>query len=519
MTSILSQAAARNTRSRLRRPSSLSQHFVTSHPHQKPLARCFSLFMDFDPVESKLDNSKDDNNSNRKRKDKKKKSGKPSYRFVDRVRVRASAGEGGKGSLSMHSIGRKRKLKPDGGNGGDGGSIIIFADPKEQSLRMSHPHVQAPKGANGSNNDKHGRKGKNTVIRVPCGVVVKRILNHDEVWDENTETVKKVDENGEEIQPALFNYYDPDYEYNDITTERNGGAEDGEEAIDYDMVGFSDMDVLHGTWKGSDDEDDDRYASVVERERVVLADLDTPSSHVVVCKGGKGGFGTGIFSSFHGKLPDAQILARYARPQPGEVAYLELELKLIADIGLVGFPNAGKSSLLCAMSRAAPQVAPYPFTTLNPFVGVMEYRDAFNLKVADIPGLIDGASEGRGEGHDFLRHLERTKALLYIVDAAGTEGRDPVEDLKILTNELASYGDGDMMNRKALVVANKLDLLDEDEQTKVLSRLEDAAQEVGIQIHSHVLGISAGVTGLGLGTLAQEMRGVLHSSQAKRECI
>lgn len=468
--------------------------------------------MGFDTVESKVDNSKNDNTRNRKRKEEKKKSGKPSYRFVDRIRIRASAGEGGKGSLSMHSIGQKRKLKPDGGNGGDGGSIIIFADPKEQSLRMSHPHVQAPKGANGSNNDKHGRKGKNTVVRVPCGVVVKRILNYDELWDEENNTVKRVDESGEEIQPTLLNYYDPHHEYDGNTTQTNSSAVDGEEAIDYDMAGFSDMDVLHGTWKGNND-DNNKYADMGERERVVLADLDTPSSHIVVCKGGKGGFGTGIFSSYHGKVPDAQILARYARPQPGEVAYLELELKLIADIGLVGFPNAGKSSLLCAMSRAAPQVAPYPFTTLNPFVGVIEYRDAFTLKVADIPGLIDGASEGRGKGHDFLRHLERTKALLYIVDAAGTEDRDPTEDLKVLSSELASYGDGDMMNRKALVVANKLDLLDEDERIVVLSRLEDAAREMGIQIQGDVLGISAGVTGLGLDDLSREMRGIVRSSQ------
>lgn len=140
---------------------------------------------------------------------------------------------------------------------------------------------------------------------------------------------------------------------------------------------------------------------------------------------------------------------------------------------------------------------------------MIEYRDAFTLKVADIPGLIEGAAKGVGLGHDFLRHLERTKALLYIVDAAGTEGRDPIEDLKILANELASYGDGDMMNRKALVVANKLDLLDEEEQAKILSKLAKAAQEMGIQVHGQTLGISAGVTGLGLGPLSQAMRSIV----------
>ena len=148
----------------------------------------------------------------------------------------------------------------------------------------------------------------------------------------------------------------------------------------------------------------------------------------------------------------------------------------------------------------------------DPFVGVVEYRDSFNLRMADIPGLIDGASEGKGKGHDFLRHLERTKALLYIVDAAGTEGRDPLQDLKILANELASYGSGDMMNRRALVVANKLDLLDEQEQAEIISKLERAAQEMGIQMHGQALGIGAGVTGLGLASLSQAMRTIVQST-------
>jgi GTPase len=172
----------------------------------------------------------------------------------------------------------------------------------------------------------------------------------------------------------------------------------------------------------------------------------------------------------------------------------------------------GKSSLLCAMSRAGPRVAPYPFTTLNPFVGVVEYRDGFRLKAADIPGLIDGASQGRGKGIEFLRHLERTKALLYIVDAAGTDGRDPIEDLKILAKELSSYGDGDMLSRKALVVANKLDLLKEGELDDIMMKLEIAAEEAGIRLFGDVLGISAGVSGEGLSPLSQAMRSIVLQS-------
>ena len=175
--------------------------------------------------------------------------------------------------------------------------------------------------------------------------------------------------------------------------------------------------------------------------------------------------------------------------------------------------SIGKSSLLCAMSRAGPKVAPYPFTTLNPFVGVVEYRDGFRLRAADIPGLIDGASQGRGKGIEFLRHLERTKALLYIVDAAGTDGRAPVKDLAILAKELSSYGGGDMLDRRALVVANKLDLLREGEREDIMMKLEIAAEEAGIQVYGDVLGISAGVSGVGLSNLSVAMRNIVLQSQ------
>jgi len=177
----------------------------------------------------------------------------------------------------------------------------------------------------------------------------------------------------------------------------------------------------------------------------------------------------------------------------------------------------GKSSLLCAMSRAGPQVAPYPFTTLNPFVGVVEYRDGYSLKAADIPGLIDGASEGRGKGHEFLKHLERTKALLYIVDAAGTDGRDPVNDLRVLASELMAYGDGDMRHRHALVVANKLDLLEGERTEELFYNLTTMAEDMGIQMYGDVLGISAGVSGVGLRELSDAMRNVVLESQKETE--
>ena len=190
---------------------------------------------------------------------------------------------------------------------------------------------------------------------------------------------------------------------------------------------------------------------------------------------------------------------------------------MIADIGLVGFPNAGKSSLLRAMSAATPEVAPYPFTTLHPLMGCIEYRDGYRVKAADIPGLIDGASSGRGKGHDFLRHVERTKALLYMVDAAGVDLRNPIDDLKILAKELRSYGDGSLLERRALIVANKVDLLHNDRVSEILVALHETATELGIRFEHEVMAISAGVSGVGLGVLSKAIRDIVSKSELDRK--
>lgn len=163
------------------------------------------------------------------------------------------------------------------------------------------------------------------------------------------------------------------------------------------------------------------------------------------------------------------------------------------------------------MSRAAPEVAPYPFTTLHPLMGVIEYRDGMAVKVADIPGLIAGASEGRGKGIDFLRHVERTKALMYVLDAAGTEGRDPIEDLRVLVDELSSYGAGTLLERDALVVANKVDLIEPERLQDLLASIQEAADDLGINRYAPVAGISAGVSGEGLAALSRDIRGVIDS--------
>ena len=169
------------------------------------------------------------------------------------------------------------------------------------------------------------------------------------------------------------------------------------------------------------------------------------------------------------------------------------------------------------MSRATPEVAPYPFTTLHPLMGVIEYRDGMKIKVADIPGLIAGASQGRGKGTNFLRHIERTKALCYMLDVAGTEGRDPHEDLRVLVDELSTYAEGTLLKRNALVVANKVDLIEPAKLADLLASIQETADSLGIERWSPVAGVSAGVSGEGLATLSKDMRSIIevHNLEGK----
>ena len=184
----------------------------------------------------------------------------------------------------------------------------------------------------------------------------------------------------------------------------------------------------------------------------VIADLDENGAQAIVANGGRGGRGNIHFASSTNRAP-----RRFETGREGEERQLELELKMIADAGLVGYPNAGKSTLISNLSDAKPKVAPYPFTTLHPVVGVVEYSDYRRLTLADIPGLIDGAHRNVGLGHAFLRHIERTSVLLYVLDMGGVDGRAPWDDLESLEQELELYLPG-LSKRPSLIVANKMDL-------------------------------------------------------------
>jgi len=189
-----------------------------------------------------------------------------------------------------------------------------------------------------------------------------------------------------------------------------------------------------------------------ETAAVLLADLAEHDAEITVAKGGAGGLG-----NWHWKSSTHRAPRDHTPGEPGEEIALQLELKIAADAGLVGFPNAGKSSLLSCVSEAHPKVASYPFTTLNPIVGTVVFEDYTRLKIADIPGLIDGAHRGVGLGHDFLRHVERSRFLVYVVDMAGVDGRTPWHDYEALRNELTLH-DKELGTRPSLVVANKMDL-------------------------------------------------------------
>jgi GTP-binding protein len=226
----------------------------------------------------------------------------------------------------------------------------------------------------------------------------------------------------------------------------------------------------------------------------LIADLAREGERTLVARGGRGGLGNARFASSTNRAP------RKVQPgEPGEEKTLRLELKLLADVGLVGFPNAGKSTLIARVSAARPRIADYPFTTLTPNLGVVGLSDDRSFVVADVPGLIEGAHRGLGLGHQFLRHLERTEVLVHVVDVSGASGRDPVADLDTVRRELALYQPA-LAAKPQLVAANKIDALEDAGRAAHVDALEQRASALGLDCHR----ISA-VTGSGIPELLEAM--------------
>ena len=304
--------------------------------------------------------------------------------FIDVAKIELKAGKGGDGSVAF----RREKYEPSGGpaggDGGDGGSIIIVGD-KDIKTLMDYSYrsiYKAESGGDGRNKKQFGKKGEDLILKVPVGTLVK---------DYDTDTV--------------------------------------------------------------------------------IYDVKHDKEEFVICKGGKGGKGNVHFKSSIRQAP------RFAKPgEKGEEKTIKLELKLLADVGLIGLPNVGKSTLLSIMSNARPKIANYHFTTLEPNLGVCKVGEK-SFVLADIPGLIEGASEGLGLGHDFLKHIERTKILVHVLDISGSEGRNPIEDFELINSELSSYNIK-LNDKKMLVVLNKTDLGAEDNIKEFREKYSDKVDEI-----------------------------------------
>jgi len=320
--------------------------------------------------------------------------------FIDRVKIHAKAGDGGSGSASFRREKFIPKGGPDGGDGGDGGDVILKADVHVDQLAnlFFEPILRAKPGGRGSYRQRHGKSAPDLIVPVPVGTMIYRFVAND-IPDPLAEPLQN--------------------------------EEDGEEISDQPRVKKGLADPLP--------ED-------------LLADLDTPSAEFIICHGGDGGRGNIHFKSSRNQAP-----RRFTEGIPGEEGWFLLEMRSIAFAGLVGYPNAGKSTLLRAISRAHPKVGSYAFTTRNPQVGVVDLEDYKKTTVADIPGLIEGAHENRGLGHQFLRHVMRCAYLLMVLDMAGSEGRSPMDDLQALRKELELYNP-ELSLRPWCIVANKMDM-------------------------------------------------------------
>ena len=344
--------------------------------------------------------------------------------FIDEIKVYARAGHGGKGAVAFHREAYIPKGGPSGGNGGRGGSVILQADHDLNNLVAQYyvPRLIAEVGAAGMGKGMDGHAGKDLIIKVPCGTLVWRLPAAPKAVAEEETSVAETEEESPRlkcstgIRPLI----------------RHAG---GQMAQEFDLSR----------------EDEGEAAAMDSTKGERIADLTQHGQQFVLCKGGRGGLGNRNFATARHQTP------RFAQPgEPGDEGEFLLELRIVAEVGLVGYPNAGKSTLLTAISRARPKVAPYPFTTLHPQIGILKYADWKRLTVCDVPGLIEGAHQNIGLGHKFLRHIRRCTVLVLLLDMAGMDNRAPWDDYEQLLKELELY-DPAMLKKPRYVVANKMD--------------------------------------------------------------
>jgi GTP-binding protein len=355
--------------------------------------------------------------------------------FIDEIKVYARAGHGGPGAIAFHREAYITKGGPSGGNGGRGGSVILQADHDLNNLINQYyiSRLLAQSGEPGMGKGMDGHAGKDLIIKVPCGTLVWKLRDTTPPIQTKMKRADD-DEEDEEVEadenqkPAILS----------STGKRpiikHSG---GQIAQEFDLS-------AEGGEASKDDFSKDKGE--------LIADLTTNGQQFILCQGGRGGLGNRNFATSRHQTP------RFAQPgEPGVEGEYLFELRIMAEVALVGYPNAGKSTLLTAISKARPKVAPYPFTTLHPQIGIVEYPgDYKRLTVCDVPGLIEGAHQNIGLGHEFLRHIKRCKIIVLLLDMAGTDNRKPWDDYKQLLKELELY-DPTLLEKPRLVVANKMD--------------------------------------------------------------
>jgi len=354
--------------------------------------------------------------------------------FIDEIKIYARAGHGGKGCVAFQREKYRPKGGPSGGNGGRGGDIILEADHDLNNLIAQYyqPRLIAQDGKAGLGKGMDGPAGKDLIVKVPCGTLVWRVAASGLPEDEQE------DDPGE----AKPGFVASSSQRPRFKTAIAGAA------LEYDLSQETETSSADGRQEAGE----------------LVVDLTEHGQRFVLCKAGRGGLGNRNFATAARQTP------RFAQPgEPGQEGEFLFELRIIAQVGLVGYPNAGKSTLLTAISHARPKIAPYPFTTLHPQIGIVEYSDFYRLTVCDVPGLIEGAHRNVGLGHQFLRHIERCKVLVLLLDMAGTDNRPPWEDYQNLLKELEFYDPG-LLEKPRLVVANKMDEPAAEENLKKFKR-------------------------------------------------